>query len=596
MIKYNFTKLETHIYFILFSFLLFNIFVLSWNYSYLPLTEGWFLLGGKFIQDGYLPYEDFYAYLTPFYYWYSYFILSIGDNTILISRILGQLNLNILFYLTYKVLNINFPKSQSIISALFGMIFYLSINAILSYDFIHITNIFALLSYYLISTKKEKKYLFLGGFFAAMCFLTKQSNGAVIFFTIFIIFLYKHWESKKLIIFPFMGCILALILNIFPYLSYSGIVAIFDNIIVNAGNAKGGIFHSLTTLIPPRSDFYSYFKFSKFLSQIFIPLIIILKIHILFSKKIRNLILFDKIESVIFNKKYLFIFLLLSGLIIIIYLFNFKEIAFIKKISDLLFLNKVYLWSGYCPLIFILFYKNKKFDKSLGILLLGLTFAAATSAGLTSVSIFLHAAFLICILLSFKTLYNVGCILALLVIFSYSTISILDKRDKIYHWWGINSFRGDYVSQDIPFISKISNDGISNHLENINKKLIKCKKKPSNLLAFPHGAIINLTTNIPPPTRNVSYWFDFLSNSDAQKEFIKLQSINLDVIVMIDIDEFAWKTHEELFRPEDKFLAQRNINSLLVEKVESKDYEKIYSFLQDKTLIEVYAKKRLLCR
>ena len=65
---------------------------------------------------------------------------------------------------------------------------------------------------------------------------------------------------------------------------------------------------------------------------------------------------------------------------------------------------------------------------------------------------------------------------------------------------------------------------------------------------------------------------------------------------MIDIDEFAWKTHEELFRPEDKFLAQRNINSLLVEKVESKDYEKIYSFLQDKTLIEVYAKKRLLCR
>ena len=102
----------------------------------MPLTEGWFSLGGKLIEEGFLPYTDFYAYLTPFYYWYSYFILQLGEETIFISRLLGQFNLNILFFLTYKVLNINFPKAQSLISALFAMIFYLSINAIISYDFI----------------------------------------------------------------------------------------------------------------------------------------------------------------------------------------------------------------------------------------------------------------------------------------------------------------------------------------------------------------------------------------------------------------------------------------------------------------------------
>ena len=182
----------------------------------MPLTEGWFSLGGKLIEEGFLPYTDFYAYLTPFYYWYSYFILQLGEETIFISRLLGQFNLNILFFLTYKVLNINFPKAQSLISALFAMIFYLSINAIISYDFIHIVNIFALSSFYIIATKETPRYLFLAGFLAAMCFLTKQSNGAVIFATLAIIFIYKFWDYKKLIFYPFLGVLLAVILNFLP--------------------------------------------------------------------------------------------------------------------------------------------------------------------------------------------------------------------------------------------------------------------------------------------------------------------------------------------------------------------------------------------
>ena len=109
--------------FFIFSLTFLNLFIISWNYSYLPLTEGWFLLAGRFIEQGNLPYTDFYAYLTPFYYWYSYFILCLGENTIFISRILGQINLNILFFITYKILNINFPKPQSSIASLFSLYF-----------------------------------------------------------------------------------------------------------------------------------------------------------------------------------------------------------------------------------------------------------------------------------------------------------------------------------------------------------------------------------------------------------------------------------------------------------------------------------------
>ena len=64
----------------------------------------------------------------------------------------------------------------------------------------------------------------------------------------------------------------------------------------------------------------------------------------------------------------------------------------------------------------------------------------------------------------------------------------------------------------------------------INDKIRNCNIPPKNLIAFPHGALLNLTTNIDPPTRTISYWFDFLSNRDATIELKKLSEIDIDII------------------------------------------------------------------
>ena len=587
-------KINSEKFLIFICFFLFNLYLMSWNYNYLPLTEGWFLLAGKFINQGYLPYIDFYAYLTPFYYWYSYFIVSLSENILFTSRILGQVNLNILLFLTYKVLNINFPKSQSIISALFALIFYLSINAMLSYDFIHIANIFALLSFYIISKKKSKISLVLAGFFAAMCFLTKQSNGAVIFLTLSLIFIFKYWDNKKFFIYPIIGSFIATLINFLPYLSIDGLNSVIQNIVINAGSAKGGIFHSLTTLIPPRSDFYSFEKLSKFLLKILLPLILLLKFHKLFERKVENIFIFRTNEFSILSNKIIALFLLLSIATILIFTFNIYDIKIIYDISGW-FWNQPYLWSGYCPIFFLLFLKNKGFDKNLGIFLLGLTFAAATSAGLTTVSIFLHVAFLICLLLSFKSFYNISIILVFIVIFSVSTTSILEKKDKIYHWWGINSYKGSFESKEIPVIANIKNNGLSNELDIINEKIRNCNIPPKNLIAFPHGALLNLTTNIDPPTRTISYWFDFLSNRDATIELKKLSEIDIDIIGIINVKQEAWDVHTKLFRPEEKYLAQENIYKYLNSLIKKTDYSLLHSFYQDDIEVNLYYRTSLLC-
>ena len=81
-------------------------------------------------------------------------------------------------------------------------------------------------------------------------------------------------------------------------------------------------------------------------------------------------------------------------------------------------------------------------------------------------------------LLSFKSFYNISIILVFIVIFSVSTTSILEKKDKIYHWWGINSYKGSFESKEIPVIANIKNNGLSNELDIINEKIRNCNITP----------------------------------------------------------------------------------------------------------------------
>ena len=99
----------------LISLIVFNLFISSWNYSYLIISEGWFLLPAKLINEGQLPYRDFYAYLPPFYYWYSYFLFLLGDELIFNARVAGQLVFSLIFYFSYEFYRINFNKIVSLI-------------------------------------------------------------------------------------------------------------------------------------------------------------------------------------------------------------------------------------------------------------------------------------------------------------------------------------------------------------------------------------------------------------------------------------------------------------------------------------------------
>ena len=65
-INFKISKLNLNLEVTLLSYLFFYIQLsFSWNWGFFPITEGFFLVAGKAILNGSIPYVDFYAYLPP---------------------------------------------------------------------------------------------------------------------------------------------------------------------------------------------------------------------------------------------------------------------------------------------------------------------------------------------------------------------------------------------------------------------------------------------------------------------------------------------------------------------------------------------------
>ena len=171
--------------------------VLLYNYlysfSYLPMTEGWFTVYAKLMNNGLVPYRDFYLYLTPLYpLLIANFILLFGDSFFAL-RLLGFLITLIITTLLFLILLKRFKPASAMFSTVVSMFYYQSGVAHISYDFTQILTAFTLASalmLILLSNIKERDfeshkariitYLVLSGMFSSLAFFIKQSNGSMI--------------------------------------------------------------------------------------------------------------------------------------------------------------------------------------------------------------------------------------------------------------------------------------------------------------------------------------------------------------------------------------------------------------------------------
>ena len=236
--------------------------VLLYNYlysfSFLPLTEGWFSVYGKLINEGMTPYKDFYLYLTPLYPLFLAQFIEVFGESFFGLRILGFLITLLITSLLFIILSNRFKPIPAMFASITCMFYYQSGVAYISYDFTQLLTLLtlaSLLMLIILADLKNENYnkvrvkiiacLLFSGVFASLAFLTKQSNGLMILISSGIaasyLVYFSYRNNLKLFFYYMAGVFIPFFIIFIWLISENSLGHFFNQIFTDALSSKGNI-------------------------------------------------------------------------------------------------------------------------------------------------------------------------------------------------------------------------------------------------------------------------------------------------------------------------------------------------------------------
>ena len=559
--------------------------VLFYNYlysfSFLPITEGWFTVYGKLINNGMIPYRDFYLYLTPFYPLFIGQFIEIFGDSFFALRLLGFLVTLLITSLLFFILSKRFKPIPAMFASIICMFYYQSGVAYISYDFTQFLTLLTLASLLMLTIVGDTKSedfknvelkiilcLILAGLFASLAFLTKQSNGSMVLIasgisSLYIVY-FNHRSNLKIFVYYLLGVSIPFV-TIFIWLySENSLGSFFSQIFTDALSVKGDLGSILFSWI--KNSFNNIFFVQMKTASIWF-----LK---LFFTSLLTYYIFKKIN---FLKKlkyeYLYVFFLTSLAFLSVLNSYYDYLSFNDKIIvQALHYNNYIIPITLSAIIIIfllslasvIFKKLPIYIKPNDIIILifstGMIFGNGTSAGLSEISIFLFLGYALSYLMSSNFFKIPGTAIVLYLGLSFIFTFSSKKFNSPYAWWGIDEpdVRIERSYSNIELFKNLHLSKASNiRLESINKILVDYGDNKS-IFAFPNIPIIYLLADNLPKSKVVISWFDFLPDKRATEESFRIMNNNPDVIVNLLLPEIAWSVHERLFR-DNMRLGQRDI-------------------------------------
>lgn len=574
-------KIDTYLLLVaLFVVLIYN---LAFFNRFYPITEGWFSTYAWLMNHGQFPYRNFYLFLTPLYVIIMSIFTAIFGYSILYLRIFGILIILLMTYFLYKNLQIIFGAAIAAFASIVGVIYYQSNNAHITYDFIQFMTLFSLIQSYLllkyaqsteIDTRKFTKWLFLGGGFACLAFLTKQSNGIMVtafsFFGLaFISLLRGRKEMFKACLLYVGGFIIPLLLTVLWFLLNRALIPFYNQVLTDAVMAKGG-----TTQI-----FFSWLQ--GILTENFVARFKEIILVILFCG---YWLYFPATKDTEQGNKIKTIFLIIAALsifLVVILPFIFDKTLIARWSSfGLNGVNNIIVAAIAVPLIAILisvvlFIFKKPVNKSLflfSFISLGFIYGTGTSAGVTQVGAFAGFCIFIGLMLYYRSLLGIGKIFIVLFCISFCFMLVEAKYEQPYFWWNVSSpdIRTKlYTTNKVPMLEGMytSEDNIK-LIEQVSAEIQKGSKSGDPILVFPNIPVFYLITDRKPPGKAIVHWFDFLPDDLAIKEAQVIKQNPPKVIVYLDLGPLVWEAHERLFR-NGKPSGQRKVNEAIMDIIKS---------------------------
>ncbi len=579
---------------------LYNIFIFN---RYFPITEGWFSVFSHLIQNGKLPYKDFYLFLTPLYPLLLAAFQSIFGEEFFLLRILG-LAVNILTAIfLYLILARRFSVISACLIATMTPIYISGGTAYIGYDFLYFCLLFALISLYLLLVYIDKRVdtsinfsfpptLFFSGFFLSLAFLTKQSNGALIslFGCIAAVIAVSQKPSQSriryLLIFTF-GTLAPLIL-IGIWLYFVGAAKPFiDQVLFGAIASKG---ESISKVLfgwigrNASKDFLIQTLTIGFIVGLF--LVFINAIAHFLDRFYRTKI--SVRHGVVNTTIYFWAFFFCCVII-----FVFGQNKYISNLALWMvpwyadykfFIQLSLLWSFFfiCSTLYKIS-KSQKLDIPLTIIFLfsiGILFGNGTSVDISEAGTFLIIATSLGFFANLSKISWITTPIVGMICLSLTMTLAVKKFEVPYYWWSVKtpSIWNSTSQSRIPLLKGMNIPPLSIKLIEEVVEAIKDHSTPSDeVITFPNIPLFYLLSERWPNSKVLVAWFDILPDNLAIAEAERIKLSPPKVIVNLKLAEFVWREHELSFRK--GLMGQRQINFVIQSLIKDLDYKLAYSRL-----------------
>lgn len=516
--------------------------------TYAPLTEGWWHVYARWIDQGRVPYKDFELLVTPGFPYITWLFKHIVGEEFLHLRIVGLFFQAGIAFLLYLVLAKHVSSLTSVGLSTFGTTLLYSGTASISFDYNYFAVYFAILAIFFLQKDyaKQNIYIYLAGISVAGVFLIKQSTGLclLLFISLIPFFDKQYNRSIKLLLWSkfFVGFFVPLTLVSIALILNEAFTQLIQQVFLNSSQVKGGFATILTQWI---EGIYEPFGFGYATMRVFFIGILLFVI-----KRIKNKF------SVNFNlEKYRLVFTLFIGLFIagvtVRSRFSSTENIFRNYLEDFYLKASKYFYLE--PILFILiillWVLREKKNEWLPILMfaLAMTYSTGMSAGLTEFGIFAN---IIVVGAWFDKILNIKALSYFILIFSllFSSSLILKKFQIPYSWWGyttpsiydssIPSAIG--LTKGLKFSKKEYEEfqGIFNQLNQL-----KCS---GEVIGYPHMPIFALESNRLPNGKAAVYWYDFISSDSVFGENERLKTTNISALFIMDMPEVR-ESHYRMF-------------------------------------------------
>lgn len=584
---------------VLAGFLLLTLFTLLYHWyfnRFAPITEGWFNTYAAAMQNGKVPYKDFYFFITPLYLYIYLGIMTLFGGAFIVQRIYGigeRIAINGLMYFTLARF---FKPATAVFACIVGFCIYANHNIDIIYSYYQTSFLVSLTAIALLAhfnpadiNRRQLLLLVAAGVAAATAFLIKQTMGvfiiAVILSYLFLILLKQNPKKIPLCFAAVLAPVAVLTAAQIFYIYSTGALAPFIEQVFKRGfTSKGSVFSILT----------NFYKQSFNVAEVLIFASLLAGGYLLKKFKNKPAPPLASVKDKIYVLIAATLFAVITAILLKVGIVPVKRFI-IQSIFYLSFFGGFY----YAALAL-----RRKLSAREGFYLLmcGTSFGIMYAQGLSSVvdewGSLVGGAFFTALFIDSETWANKIKNIFLVTFLSVFVLSMMHLRySEPYEWWGDKEDAAITANTqvNIPAYKGLKMSQLSaQRYEGLISLIRQNIKTPQDKIYISQNISgLYYASGTLPFTFAYTDYFDVCNDDCARTNAAQIKEAMPKMIVFMDFPEYTWELHERLFR-NSKPSGQREIKRVVEEISPYYNLVKVYNENKsqlDDFIIYVWVKK-----